>query len=196
MNQSDLRAAIQGAMRLVRFDRAGLAATGSTREAFASSFFAMALLAPFEFLMHAGDDLKAGDFRALLILALAYVIEWLAFPVLVADLVCRNNPRDRVWRYLAAMNWLRVPETMIVAGVTAIGLLTGVSGLMMLSIALVGVFGIAWRWFLARAALGASPAQAVLLVVLFIALAGIIGSWALLTIDPDALARVGAANPG
>lgn len=150
--------ALYGAYRLARFDPSGLDFFDATIAGFWRSFFAAVLVAPVYLLLllirYAQLAEQISPFRFFAIEVIAYVIAWVAFPLIMASLA-RTLGRDAFFiRYIVAYNWgavlqnaLYLPIAMLATG----GLLAGPSanalGFLALSLILVYV------WFITRTAL-------------------------------------------
>lgn len=197
MSSDFLREAVQASFALIRFDTTAFRRLGEDRAALRNSFAAMAMVAPFQLLLQAGGSQhnEAGTF---LLLGLSFAITWMAYPVLTYELLRRSTEPQRLFRYLTAMNWLRLPEMILTVAVTLAAVLAQSTPLMWLGMIGFGLMGIGWRWFLARRALEAGRGLSVLLVLLFYVLQELIELRTVLVLDPDwldKLSRVAESLP-
>lgn len=103
---ADAIAALYGAVRLARFDKTGMRYFDTSITGFWNSFYAGAIVAPLYAVLvalrTAGADVGGA---ALLINGLAFVVNWLVFPVVMLTLV-KMLHRERFYlRHIVAYNW-------------------------------------------------------------------------------------------
>ncbi len=154
----DVVAALYGAYRLARFDSGGMSFFEISETGFWRSFFAAVLVAPFflalllvRFQM---VPIEAPLFRYLAIEAIAYVIAWVAFPLVMANLVRAFERESHFIRLIVAYNWasvwqncLYLPIVMLASlGAFSDGVANGVSFIAL-------VYILVYTWFVARTAL-------------------------------------------
>lgn len=158
VSSKEVVAALYGAYRLARFDPSGLDFFDATIAGFWRSFFAAVLVAPVYLvllLIRYGQLVDPiTPFRFFAIEVIAYVIAWVAFPVIMVSLA-RTLGRDAFFiRYIVAYNWgavlqngLYLPIAILATG----GLLSEPSanalGLLALSMIII------YAWFITRTAL-------------------------------------------
>lgn len=154
----DVLTALYGTYRLARLDASGMDYFDVTTTGFWRSFFAAVLVAPFYVLLlslrSSGLAENASLFHFMAIEAIAYVIAWVAFPLLMASLV-KNFDRDAHYiRFIVAYNWAAVLQNALylpIAILATSGLLAAAAantlGLIALSLI---VF---YTWFITRTAL-------------------------------------------
>lgn len=175
---------LYGAWRLARLDRGGLAFFDGSAPGARRSFFAAVLVAPFFALMlasGASDAGRAHSVRYAIVEAIAYVVTWTAYPVLLEWLTRLLGCRDRFEGYLTAYNWSMVLQN---AALLPIGILAGLGALpaepAQLVWLIVFVLVLAYLFFVARVGLDVSPATAAGIVVVDVLLSvlidGIAGS--------------------
>lgn len=161
--------AVYGAWRLAHFDPRGLGHFRKDEVGFWNSFFAAALVAPgyaVLIALHLAEaEVTADGLSVVLIHGLAYVISWLAFP-LIAYHLCQAMGREAEWLgFVVALNWSKViqiaaylPAALIAAtavlGATMGGLIT-----LVVSVAI-----LVYQWFVTRSALDSSGMTAAGLV--------------------------------
>lgn len=166
----ELVASLYGAYRLARLDPRGLDFFDSSPAGARRSFFAAAIIAPFYALTLAVGRPDGGDIDALrfgVVEGIAYVLSWVAYPVLVEWLTRLLGCRERFEAYLAAYNWSMVLQNAVVFPIT---ILAGI-GVLPPQIGQVLWFGVfllilLYVGFIARAALEVTPATAAGLVLL------------------------------
>lgn len=160
---------IYGAWRLAHFDRAGLVHFRRDAEGFWNSFFAGVLVAPaYAILMalHVSEmELTADAASVVLIHGLAYVISWVAFP-LIAFHICEAMGREDEWLgFVVALNWSKVIQMAAYLPVAAIAA-TAVMGATLGGLLTFGVSIaiLVYQWFVTRSALDSTGAAAAGLV--------------------------------
>jgi hypothetical protein len=166
-----------GAWRLARLDRGGLACFEATTEGARRSFWAAALVAPFYAVMVAAGypAHRAGGWRFVLAESIAYVVTWVAYPVVAEWLSRRLGCRDRFEGYLAAYNWSMVVQHAVVLPIGILAMLGALpsgaaEGLWLIAFLLILVY----LFFIARTALAVLPTTAAGLVMLDVLLSALI----------------------
>ncbi len=163
--------AAYGAWRLALLDRRGLDYFDDTVEAYWKSFNAAAIVAPaYALLLILGlseNEALAGRFTIAIIAiveTLAYVIGWVAFPLIMIYVCDRIGRFDRYWRYIVAHNWSNVIQVAVFLAATILskGILGGGFSLFLGFAATVAI--LFYRWFIARTALEVSGGAAAAIV--------------------------------
>jgi len=164
---------LYGAYRLLRLDPRGMAFFNISEEGFWNSFKAAAIVFPLFSLLilvrYATDTIATPLWRYISIETIAYVIGWIAFPVVMAG-VCRQYQRaDRYVGFVTAYNWAAVLQNAIylpIAILSVSGRITTGGGLLVLvTMAVI----IVYNWFIAKTALEISaPAAAGVVIIDFI----------------------------
>ncbi|QXM24371.1 hypothetical protein KO353_14160 [Elioraea tepida] len=153
---------VAGAFLLARGRAQGMALIDRSSAGAWASFAAMWLCAPgYVVLRSLGGGVGGEGVRLVAAEAIGYVIGWFAFPLLMVGVVEGMGRRDRFPGFVAAWNWAKLPQLVVVlvaALAAATGLLPGLAadvlGLAALAYAL-------WlSWFVARQALGIDGARA------------------------------------
>ena len=149
---------LYGAYRLARFDAGGMAYFDATHGGFWRSFYAAVLIAPFYAVLFAlrymNESVESGSAHYALINVIAYVIAWLAFPVVMTAIVRVLDREQRFISYIVAYNWAAVLQNALYlpfailreSGLVPDGT-TGMLGLIILSVIM------AYGWFITRTAL-------------------------------------------
>jgi len=157
--------ALYGAYRLARFDPGGLGFFDVTVQGFWRSFFAAVLVAPLYLILllirYSNLPNPLPLFRFITLEAIAYVIAWVAFPLLMASLARLLDRDDYYIRYIVAYNWAAVLQNLLyipiailaAAGVLSIAL-SNTLGLMALALI------VAYTWFITRTALEVAAGMA------------------------------------
>lgn len=160
-----------GAWRLALFDRHGLSYFDNTIEAFWRSFQAAVIAAPgyalFVLIQLAGYETSSGPFRIFLVETIAYVIRWVAFPLVVWYVAQFLGRSDRYFRYMAAYNWaqlLLVALFLVITAVAKGGLFPSPVGEALSLFAMIA--SLAYQWFITRAGLDIKGGAAAAIVML------------------------------
>ena len=117
---------LSGAVRLVKLDSQGFDYFGDTAADFWRSFLAAALVAPLFLLYlvirYAETDTDGSFPVYIAAQVLAYVIAWLAFPLVMLHLAPVLQREDKVIRYLVAYNWLSAIQNGVYLPVVMLGI--------------------------------------------------------------------------
>jgi hypothetical protein len=114
---AELVRAIHGALRLARFDPQGFNFFNRTLEGFWRSFFAAVLVGPMQLLLTfevastSDGTARLGD--GWLLGLLAFVVHWLAFPVVMLSVVDWLDRRHRYFVFMVALNWSNVVQVLL-----------------------------------------------------------------------------------
>ncbi len=154
----DILTALYGAYRLARLDPSGLGFFDATPAGFWRSFFAAVLIAPFYLLLlsirYSGLTESVNFFHFMAIESIAYVIAWVAFPLLMASLVKNIGREPHYIRFIVAYNWAAVLQNALylpIAFLAASGLVADANANLLGLVAL-GLI-VFYTWFVTRAAL-------------------------------------------
>ncbi|MEM8876463.1 MAG: hypothetical protein AAGD23_01195 [Pseudomonadota bacterium] len=172
---TDIRQNLAGAWALFRADANGMSLLDTTFRGFWLSFMAIALLAPVYGLYLAGEqrlmatvdeplDVTFGTYLS--VRTLTFIVDWVAFPILMILLVGLIDRRSRYVPFVVAYNWggviieliVALPTVLFAAGMMPLGLLY-VLTLIAMAVAL------RYLYIIARVALFADRTTAVGLVV-------------------------------
>lgn len=169
LSTSEIARGVQGALRLLRGDRAGPFNFDATVEACARSFRLMLLTAPlyaFYLLMeYMAIDVAAEPWEIAGAEGLRYLLEWLLYPVLFYEIARRRGWLDRYFRYITALNWINLPAVILLVIGSALMAIVPPGMASLISYAVTAVM---FYWFLmaTRLVLGVGwPMAGVLLVV-------------------------------
>jgi hypothetical protein len=172
VSSRETAASLFGAWRLARLDPSGIAWFNATEAGFWHSFFAAVLCAPAYALVVALDYMQmpvdASDARIISVHAIAYVINWTAFPLAMSWATRLLDREDLYVRYIVAFNWAKVLETLLFVpakalAVTGVPWLTALPGFTALVVS-------CYQWYVARTALEISGSHAVAVIGLDLAL--------------------------
>ena len=167
----DIVYGIYGAFRLARLDPGAMSYFDRTNEGFWKSFFAAVIVAP-GFAVVIGYELaqaeiESGALRMFLVESLAYLLGWIAFPVIVHQICEAIGKREQYIGYIVAFNWSKVIQMAVflpAIGLIALGAMpAGSDSLLRWIISIAILF---YEWFVTRTALTVTAAGAVGFVVL------------------------------
>jgi hypothetical protein len=169
---TEVQLAIGGALRLACGDRRGFGFFDASIGGFWRSFRAGLICYPLYLLLLSfrTDESTWAASGVVPILAaetIAYVIAWVAFPLLILPLARRLDRENRFLPFMVAYNWSQIPQAVLFV---LIGL-DGVTGLLPPSVVQVAgllsvIAVLVYQWFIARVALAVTGAQAALVVIL------------------------------
>ena len=178
---TELRLALGGALRLAVGDRRGLAFFDPSVDGFWRSFRAAAICYPL-YLLLLGFRLPAARWAAsgiatiLIVETIAFIISWVAFPLVILPLARRFGREDRFFAFMVPYNWSQIPQTVLFALVgaeRAAGLLSPADTHVAELAAAIAV--LVYEWYIARVALAVNGAQAMVVVVVDLALGTALG---------------------
>lgn len=162
--------ALYGAIRLARADASGMGYFDATRAGFWRSFYAAALVAPLYAAVliarMATDPAAPSPLPFAIVEASAYVIHWVAYPLLMVTVCRRIGCEQKYVGYIVAYNWAAVLQNVLFLPLTLLGIL-GAFGTGVANFALASAFALIllYDWFIARTALGLGNLQAIPLVI-------------------------------
>ena len=161
--------AIFGAYRLAVLDRTGMAYFDQSAGGALRSFHAALIVLPAYILLvliRQADVLaEVSPLRFLVVEAIAYVISWTAFAVLMMDLSRLLDRADRYFGFLCVYNWSAVIQVSVylpVLVIAELGLLPG--EVAELAVFLITAAILVYQWFIIRVALNLPPISAAGLV--------------------------------
>ena len=150
--------ALYGAYRLARFDTDGMHCFDISPLGFWCSFYAAVIVAPLYCLLllvrfNIGD-VETPLYRYLAIQTIAYVIAWVAFP-LVMDRLVRVVDRDNCYiRYIVPYNWISVIQNAVYLPIVILGTIGALAPETSNGLAFVTlVWVLVYTWFVTRTAL-------------------------------------------
>ena len=162
---------LYGAYRLARFDARGMTYFETSLAGFWRSFFAAVIVAPMFAVVLAmryaagGNGVDGVRFAA--VEAIAYVIAWVAFPLVMVSLARLLKREERYLGYIVAYNWASVLQNglylpLVMLGLSGIMPAETAGPLSLIALSLILVYGC----FIAKVALDVSAWTAVALVAL------------------------------
>ena len=177
----EVQLAVGGALRLACGDRRGLGFFDASLDGFWRSFRAAAICYPmYLFLLTArvtsAQWAAVGWPTVIFVETIAYVIAWVAFPLLMLHIAHWLGRDHRYLAFMVAYNWSQVPQTVLLTIVgldAATGLLPPHIIQFVEAIATIAV--LVYEWYIARVALAVSGPQAALVVVIDVVLGTTLG---------------------
>jgi hypothetical protein len=146
---SEIARCTRGALGFLQRDRAAPLQFDNTMEACLRSFQVMILAAPLFFLYlllrYSEVTVAADETEIAIVEALRYVVDWLIYPVLFYEIARRRGMLDRYPRYIAALNWINLPEMIVLLVGESIASIMPASLAIILQLGLQALF---FYWFL------------------------------------------------
>lgn len=156
---------LYGAFRLARFDPRGMRCFNTTPSGFWRSFSAAVIVAPFYAMLLATAypalEATRGPVRFAVAEGIAYVIAWVAYPLVMAWLTRQLDRFDRFIDYIVAYNWAAVLQNAVFIPINMLwitGMLPPNLGFLLWVVAFSLI--LAYLWFIARTALAIAPMAA------------------------------------
>ncbi|MGH7045209.1 MAG: hypothetical protein ACREE2_02310 [Stellaceae bacterium] len=170
--RGELRSAVIGSLRLARGDRRGLACFERTEEGFWRSFAAGVLCYPFYLVLlalrvTAAQRTAAGAVPIVLVETIAYVIAWVAFPLIMLSVVRWIGRDHRFYDFMVPYNWCQLPQSVLFV-LVGLDQETGFLGdpiTQIIELA-AGIAVLVYEWYIARVALETNGGAATLVVVI------------------------------
>lgn len=172
---------VYGAWRLAHGDRGGLAYFDSSMDGYWRSFGAAIVALPaYAVLVGLAMVREPGEINipgVMLIEAIAYTMDWFAFP-LAAVYLARTMGKEHTYaRLIVALNWARVVEAAVMVPAALVATLAGQGPLAFIPIVIfVGIM--VYHWWVTRVALDVTPIEAVMVVVVNLGIGVAIALWA------------------
>lgn len=169
LSASDIARGTQGALKFLQRDPGAPFFFENTIEGCLRSFRVMAIAAPvyalYLLLYYSSVETEADTFEIVAVEAMHFVVDWLLFPVLFYEIARRRQWLANYPRYIAALNWINLPELVL----AVIGLaVTLVAPRAVAQVVQIGLQFLFYYWFImtTRLSLGVSwPLSLLLLVV-------------------------------
>ena len=179
--RQEVQLAVIGALRLACGDARGMRYFDTSLDGFWRSFRAAALCYPLYLILLGfrvtdAEWAQSGVATIVLVETIAYVISWVAFPLLIMPLTRAFGRPERFLGFMVAYNWSQLPQTALLLFIG----LNRVTGLLPTPgsefAELVGTCAIiVYEWYIARVALSVTGMQAVLVVLVDLVLAAVLG---------------------
>jgi hypothetical protein len=177
---TEMQLAVGGALRLARGDRSGLGFFDTSLDGFWRSFRAALVCYPLSMVLLALrlPAVRWGEAGAATILAvetIAFVISWVAFPLVVLPIARFFDRENRFLPFMVVYNWSQIPQTGLFA-IVGLDAATGVLPPAAAQLAGLGAVAavLVYEWYIARVALAVTAAQAALVVVVDVVLGSVL----------------------
>lgn len=166
---------LQGIRRLVGFDPAGFLFFDASRQGFWRSFGAALICLPVWALAEYEQILTLHDQsvpRFIIIQATAYVMSWLAYPLLVLKIADMLDVWPNYYRYMVAYNWFQPVLQLLWAPLLLLEAVQGdqIGDAARMLYLVIQISQGAYGWFMARFGLGLSNLNALALTLIDILL--------------------------
>ena len=178
---TEMQLAVGGALRLACGDRRGLGFFDVSIDGFWRSFRAGLVCYPL-YLALLGFRISSASWEQfgvptiLIVETIAFVISWVAFPLLILPVTGFLGRESRFLPFMVAYNWSQVPQSVLFVLVA----LDGAAGLVPASAAefaglVAALAALVYEWYIARVALAVTGAQATLVVIIDLVLGTALG---------------------
>jgi hypothetical protein len=167
---------LQGVRRLSRFDQVGFLFFDASRKGFWRSFGAAMVCLPIWVVAEYQQTSSLAHDAALRFLAIqiiAYVVSWLAYPLLALQIADWFGVWPNYYRYMVAYNWFQPLLQLLWLPLLLLEFLPGneIGSTLALIYFVLQLIQLVYGWFLARYGLGVSNSTALAMAVLDMALA-------------------------
>jgi hypothetical protein len=163
--------ALAGALRLARGDRGGLQCFDRSLDGFWRSFRAAVIAYPLYLVLLAmrvtlAEWERSGGFVIVTVETIAYVISWVAFPLIMLAVTQRLGRAQRYFDFMVAYNWSQVPQSalFVLVGLETESGVLGAVPAQAIEVA-AGIAVLVYEWFIARVALDVTAPAAILVVL-------------------------------
>ena len=168
----EARLALAGCLRLARGDRGGLSCFDRSLDGFWRSFRAAVISYPLYLVLLAmrvsvAEWQNSGGWRIVAVETIGYVIAWVAFPLLMLNVVRWIGRTYRFFDFMVPYNWCQVPQSalFVLVGLVSAGGVLGNQASEAMDIA-AAIATLVYEWFIARVALDTTGLVAVFVVLL------------------------------
>ena len=168
----EVQLALTGCLRLARGDRAGLSCFDRSLDGFWRSFRAAVISYPLYLVLLAmrvsvAEWETSGGWRIVTVETIGYVVAWVAFPLLMLNVVRWIGRAHRFFDFMVPYNWCQVPQSalFVLVGLVSAGGVLGAQASEAIDIA-AAIATLVYEWFIARVALDTTGLVAVFVVLL------------------------------
>ena len=166
----EMRLALAGTLRLARGDRGGLTCFDRSLDGFWRSFRAAFISYPLYLVlltMRVGmpEWHRSGGLRIVIVETIAYVIAWVAFPLIMLAVTRWLGREHRFFDFMVPYNWSQVPQSalFVLVGLEAESGVLSAPVAQTIDIAAAAAV-LAYEWYIARVALETTGLAAVFVV--------------------------------
>lgn len=166
MARHEVLLSLYGAWRLFLRDPRGIEWLDTSIEGYWKSFFCAVVVLPgYALWIATAGDHSAGFFRIVTVEGIAYVIHWVAWPLLMAYIAPAIDRDENYIRYIVAFNWSAGVQIAIYMIVLAVRLTGAVPGGFLAVLGFTAIILIlSYHWYILRVGLGVTSIGAVGLV--------------------------------
>ena len=167
----EVQLALAGCLRLARGDRGGLACFDRSLDGFWRSFRAAVISYPLYLVLLAmrvsvAEWQTSGGWRIVMVETIGYVIAWVAFPLLMLNVVRWIGREHRFFEFMVPYNWCQVPQSalFVLVGLESASGILSIQASQAIDI-VAALATLVYEWFIARVALDTTGLVAVFVVL-------------------------------
>ena len=167
----ELQLALTGCLRLARGDRGGLSCFDRSLDGFWRSFRAAVICYPLYLVLLAmrvsvADWQTSGGWRIVMVETIGYVVAWVAFPLLMLNVVRWIGREHRFFEFMVPYNWCQVPQSalFVLVGLESASGILSIQASQAIDI-VAALATLVYEWFIARVALDTTGRVAVFVVL-------------------------------
>jgi len=167
----ELQLALTGCLRLARGDRGGLSCFDRSLDGFWRSFRAAVICYPLYLVLLAmrvsvAEWQTSGGWRIVMVETIGYVVVWVAFPLLMLNVVRWIGREHRFFEFMVPYNWCQVPQSalFVLVGLESASGILSIQASQAIDI-VAALATLVYEWFIARVALDTTGLVAVFVVL-------------------------------
>ncbi|HYP36149.1 MAG TPA: hypothetical protein VEQ62_07395 [Stellaceae bacterium] len=167
----ELQLALTGCLRLARGDRGGLSCFDRSLDGFWRSFRAAVICYPLYLVLLAmrvsvAEWQTSGGWRIVMVETIGYVVAWVAFPLLMLNVVRWIGREHRFFEFMVPYNWCQVPQSalFVLVGLESASGILSIQASQAIDI-VAALATLVYEWFIARVALDTAGLVAVFVVL-------------------------------
>ena len=167
----ELQLALTGCLRLARGDRGGLSCFDRSLDGFWRSFRAAVICYPIYLVLLAmrvsvAEWQTSGGWRIVMVETIGYVVAWVAFPLLMLNVVHWIGREHRFFEFMVPYNWCQVPQSalFVLVGLESASGILSIQASQAIDI-VAALATLVYEWFIARVALDTTGLVAVFVVL-------------------------------
>ena len=167
----EVQLALAGCLRLARGDRGGLACFDRSLDGFWRSFRAAVISYPLYLVLLAmrvsvAEWQTSGGWRIVMVETIGYVVAWVAFPLLMLNVVRWIGREHRFFEFMVPYNWCQVPQSalFVLVGLESASGILSIQASQAIDI-VAALATLVYEWFIARVALDTTGLVAVFVVL-------------------------------
>ena len=167
----ELQLALTGCLRLARGDRGGLSCFDRSLDGFWRSFRAAVICYPLYLVLLAmrvsvAEWQTSGGWRIVMVETIGYVVAWVAFPLLMLNVVRWIGREHRFFEFMVPYNWCQVPQSalFVLVGLESASGILSIQASQAIDI-VAALATLVYEWFIARVALDTTGLVAAFVVL-------------------------------